>query len=140
MREGTERPLEIPYGLAMGRLCHSLLPGLSAIHQGLVPHLTLGKVMGQLRIMLLQPVLVQVFDGLSHGPVQGLAALHQQTVIGDILDHGVLEGVGGLRHESLLVNNLQGLQLTQQPFERCRRRAVPSRAAKAASPGSTESR
>jgi len=29
----------------------------------------------------------------------------------------VLEDVGGLRHEPLLVDDFQGLQLAQQPFE-----------------------
>jgi hypothetical protein len=56
--------------------------------------------------MLLQPVLVQLFDGLPHGSMQGLAALHQEALIGDILDHGVLEDVGRLRQEPLLVDDL----------------------------------
>ena len=38
-------------------------------------------------------------------------------MVGDILDHGVLEDVGRLRHEPLLVDDLQGLQLAQQPFK-----------------------
>ena len=67
--------------------------------------------------MLLQPVLVQFFDGLPHGSMQGLAALYQEAVVGDILDHGVLEDIGRLRQEPLLINDLQGLQLAQQPFE-----------------------
>src|SRR6266700_4403496 len=47
--------------------------------------------MCQLRVMLLQPVLVQFFDGFSHSPVQGLAALYEEAVVGDILNDGVLE-------------------------------------------------
>ena len=69
------------------------------------------------RVMLFQPVLVQFFDGFSHSPMQGLAALQQEAIVGDILDHGVFEDVGGLRHQPLLVDDLQGLQLAQQPFE-----------------------
>src|SRR4029453_8896 len=37
--------------------------------------------------------------------------------IGDILDHGVLEDVGWFRQQPLLIDDLQGLQLAQQPFE-----------------------
>ena len=40
MRENTERLLEIPHGLAVGRPRHGLLPGLPAVGQGLGPHLT----------------------------------------------------------------------------------------------------
>jgi hypothetical protein len=49
--------------------------------------------------------------------VQALAALHQQALIGDILDHGVLEDVGRLRPMALFVDHLQRLQLAEQPFE-----------------------
>jgi hypothetical protein len=45
--------------------------------------------------------------------VQRLTALYQEALVGDILDHGVLEDVGWLRHEALLVDDLQGLQLVQ---------------------------
>jgi hypothetical protein len=117
MREGAERVLEVAHGLAIGRLHYGLLPRLSAIHQGLVPHLALGEMVRQLRVVLFQPVRIEVLDGLPHSPVQVLAALHQETLVGDILDHRVLEDVGGLRHEPLLVDDLQGLQLAQQPFK-----------------------
>ena len=39
MREDTERLLEAPHGLTVGRPRHSLLPRLPAVRQGLVPHL-----------------------------------------------------------------------------------------------------
>jgi hypothetical protein len=81
------------------------------------PSLTLGEVVRQLRVVFLQPVLVQGFDGLPNGPVQGLASLPQETMVGDILDYGVLEDVCRLRTESLLVDELYGLQLVQHPFE-----------------------
>ena len=38
MREGTERLLEVPYGLTVGRPRHGLVPGLSAVRQCLAPH------------------------------------------------------------------------------------------------------
>jgi hypothetical protein len=40
MWEGTECLLEIPRSLAVGRLRYGLVPGLSAVCQGFVPHLT----------------------------------------------------------------------------------------------------
>ena len=85
---------------------------------GFVPHLALGEVVCQSDVVLGQPVRIEVLDGLPHGPVQGLAALHQETLVGDILDHRVLEDVGRFRHEPLLVDDLQGLQLAEQPSSR----------------------
>jgi hypothetical protein len=40
MWEGTECLLEIPRSLAVGRLRYGLVPSLSAVRQGFVPHLT----------------------------------------------------------------------------------------------------
>src|SRR3989442_596332 len=77
MPEGTERLLEISHGLAVGRPRHGLLPRLPAVVESLIPHLALGEVVRQFRVMLLQAVLIQCFDGLPNGPVQGLAALPQ---------------------------------------------------------------
>ena len=85
--------------------------------QGLIPGLALEEVVRQLPVVLLQPILVQLLDGLPNGPVQGPTSLHQEAIVGDILDHGVLKDVGRLRQEPLLVDDLQGLQLAQQPFE-----------------------
>ena len=47
MREGAERLLEVPHGLAVGRPRHGLLPRLPAVRQGLVPHLTPQGMVGQ---------------------------------------------------------------------------------------------
>ena len=58
MREGAERLLEVPHGLAVGRPRHGLLPRLPAVRQGLVPHL---PPQGMVR---------QAFDLLGH-PVPG---------------------------------------------------------------------
>jgi hypothetical protein len=96
MPQGTECQLEGLSGLAVGRSCQGLFPRLSAVVEGLLPDLCLREVVRQLHVMLFQPVLVQVLDGLPHGPVQGLAALYQEAIIGDILDHGVLEDIGRL--------------------------------------------
>ena len=47
MREGAERLLEVPHGLAVGRPRHGLLPRLLAIGQRLVPHLAPHGMVGQ---------------------------------------------------------------------------------------------
>src|SRR5262249_6578380 len=47
MRKGTECLLEGPHGLAVGRPRYSLLPRLSAVYQGLVPHLPPSGMVGQ---------------------------------------------------------------------------------------------
>ena len=39
MREGAERLLEVPHGLAVGRPRHDFLPRLPAVCQGLGPYL-----------------------------------------------------------------------------------------------------
>jgi len=91
-----ERLLEARSGFPQRRARKRLGAGLPGVGHGLVPHLALREVMRQFRVVLLQPVLVQGFDGLSHRPVQGFAALQQETVVGDVLDDGVPENVGGL--------------------------------------------
>jgi hypothetical protein len=45
--------------------------------------------------------------------MQGAAPLAQQAVVGHVLDDRVLEDVGGLRQEALLVDELERLQLAQ---------------------------
>ena len=54
--KGTECLLEVPHGLAVGRLRHSLLPSLPAVCQGLVPHLTPQGMVGQALNLLGHPV------------------------------------------------------------------------------------
>jgi hypothetical protein len=56
MREGTKRLLEVSYGLAVGRPRQGFLPRLSAIYQGLGPHLAPQGVMGQVFDLLAQPL------------------------------------------------------------------------------------
>src|SRR4029453_8383942 len=56
MREDTECLLEVLHSLAVGRPHHSLLPRLSAVHQGLVPHFTPQGMMRQALDLLSQAV------------------------------------------------------------------------------------
>jgi hypothetical protein len=46
LRQGPERLLEAPHGLAMGRSRQGLLPRLPKVRQGLIPHLPPQGMMG----------------------------------------------------------------------------------------------
>ena len=50
-------------------------------------------------------------------PVQLPPPLAEQAAVGHVLDHGVLEDVGGLGQQALLVDDLERLQLAQQSLE-----------------------
>ena len=52
-------------------------------------------MLGQEAGLLRPPVALQGFDGLADGPVQGAPALPQEALVGDVLDQGMLELVGG---------------------------------------------
>src|SRR5215813_2970035 len=43
--------------------------------------------------------------------------MNQQALVGDFLDDGVLEHVGRLGHEALLVDDFEGFQLSEEAFE-----------------------
>jgi len=49
--------------------------------------------------------------------VELLASLDEEALIRDVLDHRVLEDVRGLGQKPLLVDDLERLQLGQQPVE-----------------------
>ena len=65
MREGTERLLKVPHGLAVGRPRHGLLSRLPAVRQGLVPHLSPQGVVGQAFDLLGYPVPGERLKGLD---------------------------------------------------------------------------
>ena len=75
MREGTERLLEGPHGLAVGRPRHGLLPRLPAVRQGLVPHLPPQGMVGQPFDLLGYPLSSEGFEGLDDPRVQGAPPL-----------------------------------------------------------------
>ena len=70
MREGAERLLEVPHGLAVGRPRHGLLPRLPAVRQGLVPHLPPQGMMRQAFHLLGDPVSGERFEGLDDAGMQ----------------------------------------------------------------------
>ena len=93
MREGTERLLEVPHGLAVGRPRHGLLPRLPAVRQGLVPHLAPQGMMGQAFDLLGHPVPGERLQGLDDAGMQRAPPLLEQRLVGHLLGEGVLEGV-----------------------------------------------
>ncbi len=91
--------------------------GAHQVLEGLGPVLALREVVSQLFVVLGQPVGIELLKGVAHRLVQGAAPLAEQAVVGHVLDDGVLEDVGGLGQEALLVDDLEGLQLAQEPVE-----------------------
>ena len=65
MREGTERRLEVPHGLAVGLPRQSLLPRLTAVCQSLGPHLAPQGMVGQAVDLLRSPVGRECLKGAS---------------------------------------------------------------------------
>ena len=118
MREGTERLLEVPHSLAVGRPRHGLLPGLPAVCQGLVPHLAPQGMVGQAFDLLGQAVGSEAFEGLDDAGVEHATALLQQTPIGHLVRQGVLEGVDLLGEEPRLVEELSRLQMGEAAVQR----------------------
>lgn len=68
-------------------------------------------------IVVGETVRVQIFDGAADRPVQLPPALFQKAAVGHVLDHRVLEDIGGLGQEPLLVDDLQRLQLLDEALE-----------------------
>ena len=113
MWQGSERLLEIPHGLAMGRLHHGLLPRLSAVCQGLVPHLAPQGVLRQTFDLLCQPVLSERFKGIDDAGMQRPPPLLEEAAVGHLMRQGMLEGILQLREEARLVQELCSLELSE---------------------------
>ena len=111
MREGTERLLEVPHGLAVGRPRHGLLPRLPAVRQGLVPHLAPQGMVRQAFDLLGHPVPSERLQGLDDAGMEHPPPLLQQAAIGHLVRQGVLEGVFVLGEEARLVQELRGLEV-----------------------------
>src|SRR5262245_57675045 len=75
MREGTQCLLKVPHSFAVGRPRQSLLPCLSTVRQGLVPHLPSQGMVGQ------------AFDLLGH-PLARLCRRRTQPVPRDCVGGG----------------------------------------------------
>ena len=113
MREGAERLLKVPHGLAVGRPRHGLLPRLPAVRQGLVPHLPPQGMVGQAFDLLGHPVPGERLEGLDDAGMEHPPSFLEQTAVGDLVGEGVLEGVFVVRKEPRLVQEFGGLEVRQ---------------------------
>jgi hypothetical protein len=87
--------------------------GATKVTQGLVPHFAAQCMMGQPLDLLRQPIVVEPLDRLHDARMQCFAPLLQHTAIGNFLGQGVLEGVFEVGEQTLLVQELPGLQRTK---------------------------
>src|SRR5256884_8353548 len=91
--------------------------GAHEVPERLRPVLALVEVVRQLLVVLGETVRVELLDRVADGTVELLASLLQQAVVGDVLDHGVLEDVGRLVEEPELVDDLELFQFEEQPLQ-----------------------
>ena len=113
MREGTERLLEGPHRLAVGRARQGLLPRLPAVRQGLVPHLPPQGMVRQPFDLLGHPLPSERLKSLDNTRVQYPPPLLEQTTVGHLVGQGVLESKVALGEQPGLVEELGGLQVGQ---------------------------
>ena len=113
MLQGRQGLFVTPHGFAGRRALHRLRPGLPAIPEGLVPHLPAHGMVGQAFNLVRQAVTSERFQGLHNACMQRLPPLLEQTPVCDLLGQGVLEGVGVLREETGLVQELGRLEVGQ---------------------------
>ena len=123
MWEDTERLLEVPHGLAVGRPRHGLLPCLPAVRQSLVPHLPPQGMVRQPFDLLGQAVPGERLQGLDDAGMQARAA-PGGGFVGHLLGEGMLEGLFELGEEAGFV----------QEFAACRWVSAPCRVASGISP------
>ena len=113
MREGAERLLERPHGLSVGRPRHGLLPRLSAVRQGLVPHLAPQGMVRQAFNLFGHPLGSERLQGLHNLGMQRPPPLLQEATVGHLVGQGMLEGVLTFRKEPRLVEKLSRLEMRE---------------------------
>ena len=91
--------------------------GADEVGEGLLPVTAVLEVVGQLLGVLGQAVGVDLLDGEADRPVQLASALLEQALVRHVLDERVLEDVRGLGRQAQLVDDLEVLQLLEQPRE-----------------------
>ena len=116
--KGTERLLEGPHGLAVGRPRHGLLPRLPAVRQGLVPHLAPQGMVGQAFDLLGHSVPGERLEGLDDAGMERPPSFLEQTAVGDFVGEGVLEGVFVVGKEPRLVEEFGGLEVRKATMQR----------------------
>jgi hypothetical protein len=110
MREGTERLLEGPHGLTVGRPRQGLLPRLPTVRQGLVPHFPPQGMVAQTFDLLSHLLPSKRFEDFDDTRVQGAPPLLEETAVSHLVGEGMLEGVLALGKEPRLVEELCRLE------------------------------
>jgi hypothetical protein len=93
MLEGVERLLDSGGRFPKGGALHRLRPGLTEIGDGLLPHLTPERVVGQALNVLPEPLGVASLDGLDRPAVERAPAVLEKAAVGHLVGERVLEGV-----------------------------------------------
>ena len=109
--------LEEAFGLGEGVVPARLAMGEFQGGEGLGIVAAAGVVVGQDLDPLVEPVGVEVFDGLPGGGVVGLAPGPHECLVDGFLGEDVLEGVLALRRQGALVDEVEVFELEQGPFE-----------------------
>jgi hypothetical protein len=91
-----------------------LLGGLEEVIERPLPVLRLREVVREHLVVLGKSIGVELLDGATDQPVQVLAPLHEQRVVGDVLRERVLEHVRQLGVETSLVDQLERGQLAEE--------------------------
>jgi hypothetical protein len=118
MREGTERLLEGPHGLTVGRSCHGFLSRLPTVYQGLGPHLAPEGMVGQPFHLLGHLVSGKCLQGRDDPSMECPPPLLEQRLIGHLLGEGVLEGILDVGEEARLIEEFGGLQMCEAQAQR----------------------
>jgi hypothetical protein len=93
------------------------ITGEDAVSKCFVPLLALDEVMGQLLVVVGKTIGIELFDRAADRSMQLLSALDEQALVRDVLDDRVLEDVGGLGQEPLLVDDLQRFQFLKESLQ-----------------------
>jgi len=87
--------------------------------------LALDEVVRQLPVVVGEAIGIELFDRATDRAVELLPTLDEQALVGDVLDYRVLEDVGRLGQEPLLVDDLQRLQLLEETLQLARESRDP---------------
>src|SRR2546422_3435527 len=115
----------VPARLRARERVRGAVTGENAVAKRFVPLLALDEVVRQLLVMLGEAIGIEVFNRAADRLMKLLPALDEQALVGDILDHRVLEDVGRLGQAPLLVDDLQRLQLLENSLQLARESRDP---------------
>ena len=113
MSEGAKGGLERRESLMVCGPRRLPTDGIAKIADGLVPHFSAKRMIGEPFDVLCAPVRVETLDGFDDASVEEAAAVVEHSPIRDLVRQRVLERVFGLREELRLVDELRSLQVIE---------------------------